>query len=467
MKNLKTQYIKQAVLGMLLSLITTGCENFLEIDPPRTQVSNEIVFNDDATAISAIRGIYSKMIQGGFTSGDVSSMTGLGGLSADEWINYRNQVDAITFYTNSLTPEIATINSAFWQPMYVYINNANGILEGIEASSISESLKKQLRGEAKFIRAFCYFYLVNLFGDVPIVTTTNFEENRLLSRSSIEEVYAFIINDLKEAEALLSEDYSSSGGERIQPNRWTSKALLARVALYNENYSDAEQYATDIINNTSLFTLLPDLNDVFLANSKEAIWQLQPWEDGRTPEVSFVIQSTPPVFYALQSELLDAFQPDDERRKSWVNSITGDNGIWFFPYKYKDLSGTLSEYSMVFRLAEQYLIRAEARAMQGDLSNAITDIDVIRERANLSLIANTNPGINQDDLLEAILHERRVELFTEWGHRWLDLKRMGRADKVLGPIKGANWQPTDVLYPIPLTELEANPNLIQNPGYSG
>ena len=120
---------------------------------------------------------------------------------------------------------------------------------------------------------------------------------------------------------------------------------------------------------------------------------------------------------------------------------------------------------MVFRLGEQYLIRAEARAQQNNLAGAISDIDMIRSRAGLPLINDTEPGINKDNLLLAIEHERQIELFSEWGHRWLDLKRTGRAGAVLGPIK-ADWSSDDELYPIPQSERDKNPFLgEQNPGY--
>jgi starch-binding outer membrane protein, SusD/RagB family len=118
---------------------------------------------------------------------------------------------------------------------------------------------------------------------------------------------------------------------------------------------------------------------------------------------------------------------------------------------------------MVLRLAEQYLIRAEANLKLGDLAGAASDINTIRSRAGLG---NT-PASTETDLLHAIAQERRIELFTEWGHRWLDLRRYGIVDAVLGPLKGASWNTTDQLYPIPLTQIQNDPAMshAQNPGY--
>jgi hypothetical protein len=135
---------------------------------------------------------------------------------------------------------------------------------------------------------------------------------------------------------------------------------------------------------------------------------------------------------------------------------------FYYPYKYKSrLSSGPAEYYIVFRISEQFLIRSEVRAYLNDLPGSIADLNKIRNRAGLpNTLAN-----DQSSLLAAIEAERRVELFTEWGHRWFDIKRTGRADLVLANEKGANWQPTDTLYPIPFGQIQLNQNLTQNPGY--
>ena len=124
----------------------------------------------------------------------------------------------------------------------------------------------------------------------------------------------------------------------------------------------------------------------------------------------------------------------------------------------------MSEYIIVLRLAEQYLIRAEARAQQGNLTGAIEDLDIIRARAGLPHTAATT----REDLLHAIAHERQVELFTEWGHRWFDMKRTNTIDIIMPAVceqKGGTWDSRWSLYPIPLKEVQRAPNIKQNPGY--
>src|SRR5690606_1021237 len=136
---------------------------------------------------------------------------------------------------------------------------------------------------------------------------------------------------------------------------------------------------------------------------------------------------------------------------------------WYTPYKYKirDSSDSSQEYSVVFRLSEQYLIRSEARLYQGNLSGSLSDLNLIRFRAGLNSIHSNN----HVEMLNIILTERRHELFSEFGHRWFDLKRTNMAEPILSPIK-PNWRSTNVLFPIPENELLINPNLLpQNPGY--
>ena len=449
------------MFGLLLPL--TSCEDFVDIEPPKTQIISETVFADDASASSALMGIYSRMIRSGFASGDLSSFTLYGGLSADELINYASNRDE--FSTNSVDIDNGALRANLWTQPYEYIYSANAVIEGLKSTTaVTEELKQQLEGEAKFIRAFCYFYLTNLFGDVPLHLTTDYRITSVASRTSQSQVLQQIITDLSEARSLLSDDYITE--ERVRPNKSVATALLARVYLYTQDWASAEIQTSTLIDNTRTYVLEDDLNNVFLAASTEAIWQLKPVEQGfNTNEGRFFILMGSPVNengVELSTELLNAFKIGDNRFTSWVNSFNEGLDTFFYPFKYKINEGDAGlEYSMVFRLAEQYLIRAEARAQQGNIAGAQADLNRIRNRAGLdNTMANDQPG-----LLLAIEQERQVELFMEWGHRWLDLKRTNRADVVLEPLKSPNWQPTDVLYPIPQQERDNNPNITQNLGY--
>jgi starch-binding outer membrane protein, SusD/RagB family len=448
-----------------------GCKKFVLVDPPVTQLVTASVFSNNGTATSAQTGIYQLMIGESFAR---SLETGLMG---DELTSYG--VD-MNFYTNSL---IASNNAGPWGNAYSYIYQANAIIEGLQNnSSISLAIKQQLTGESIFVRAFWHFYLANLYGDVPVVTSTNYATNSVLPRSPKSEVYRQIITDLTNAQSLLNSNFVDASdttitSDRVRPTKWAAAALLARAYLYTgNNWDSAEAQSTLVIQNASLFSLVPILDSVFLANSSEAIWQLAlplPSRTNATPDGnSYIMIAGPYVGYTpISTQLWNSFETGDERKTNWVGTFTDTTTTpftnYYFPNKYKvRVSDAVSEYVMVLRLAEQYLIRAEARAEQGNLLGAANDLNVIRNRAGLP---NTT-AVTQVDLLTAILHERQVELFTEWGHRWFDLIRTGNANSIMSvvtPLKGGLWSNDGhkLLYPIPQSEIQANHNLTQNPGY--
>jgi hypothetical protein len=462
MKKIRTT--KLVVIILLVQVIAfPSCKKFVEVETPKTLIIDESIFTNDASANSAILGIYSKMMESNTFASVYTTL--YSSLSSDELVSYSNNPAFGEFYSNTVTPSNNNLKS-FWGDAYSFIFAANSILEGVSGSTLlSEGLKQQLIGEAKFIRAFCYFNLSMFFGDVPLITTTDYRINAISDRTPLSKIHEQIIEDLQEAKVLLKEDYSFSNGERVRPNKWTATALLSRMYLFIGEWANAETQATSIINN-SAYSLVKNLNDVFLKNSSEAIWQLAPVRPNiNTNEGEiFVLTAAPGGSFgvAISKYLLNAFGSGDARKNTWIGSISLNNQTYYFPNKYKiKLSSTISEYYMVFRLSEQYLIRAESRAQQNNIPGAVSDLNKIRERAKL-------PNFNTNDktaLLSAILHERQVELFTEWGLRWFDLKRTNTSNTILGPIKSPNWQTTDVLYPIPQSEINNNPNLTQNSGY--
>lgn len=446
-----------------VSIFCFSCKKLVEIPPPKNQLVNSAVFLDSADATNAVIGIYINMVQAVSLNISSGGLTLYPGLSSDELYPTNNNVDENDFYNNEIAVSNNLNSSSLWGNAFSILYNANACLEGLAQSNITEGVKNQLIGEVKFTRAFLLFDLSNLYGPIPLVTSTDYHKNQILPRSPLDSVYAQIINDLKDARNLLSAGYPTAG--RFRPNRFTASALLAKVYLYQENWAEAEKNATEVID-AGIYSLETDLNNVFLTASNETIWKLSSVFPGlETWEGYFFLpgSSNSIPSYIITDNLLNAFENGDERKQKWLNKNTVNGNDYYYPYKYKlgydGLSIPMEDYT-VFRLSEQYLIRAEARAQEGNLNGAITDLNLIRNRAGLQNTTSTD----QASLLSAILHERQVELFSEWGNRWFDLKRTGKATEVLSLIK-PDWQAKDTLYPIPQTELNSNPFLTQNEGY--
>lgn len=459
-------------LSAILSLFAFSCKKYLDVGPPKSgAIIGEVVFGSDLTANAAMRGIYIRLVDiTSFAGGEKNSVTAMAGLSADE-LKYTftggSGVPFREFEASDIT-ENNQQNLKIWASAYNVIYQCNALIEGLERSvGVTTTAKEQLQGEAYFVRALCHFYLVNLYGDVPLIITSAYTSNNNISRTPITEVYQQIIDDLSEAQTLLTDSYVTAG--RVRPNKFTALALLARAYLYIGDWAKAESMSSLVINSPS-YNLEADLNSVFKNTSREAIWQLMPNTPGKnTNEATIFILWAAPTFsslpFSLTNHLMSAFKTGDLRRTKWVDSLTVGSTKYYYANKYKigyvATTTPITEYSMVFRLAEQVLIRAEARAQLNKILESQTDLNTIRNRAGLS---NTNAN-DKNSLLAAIEHERQVELFTEWGHRWLDLKRYNRATAVLGLIK-PNWLPSDQLYPLPLSEMQLNSNLTpQNPGY--
>lgn len=441
-----------------------SCSDFVEVKMPDDQITNRSVFRDDATAKSAMNGLYIELSQDPvFTNSAVQILTGL---SSDE---LRTSLpDYLQFEENDLTSDNARLLPDLWKPAYRFIYVANSILEGLNQPTniVSSDLRKHLEGEARFIRAYTYFYLVNLFGNVPLVIGTNLNVNDAISRSPINKIYELINSDLSIARTLLPSEYPVIGDhhERIKVTSWAALALQSKVDLYQKNWASAESLASELIDNGMGLFNLTDIENIFKSNSTEAIWQIQPVRPGLgTWEANIYITQTGVPAFTVSNQILNAFEPGDKRRYAWLDSIeSGTSEPYYYPHKYTaPLSKT--EYHIALRLSDVILIRAEARAQRDDYNGACDDIDLVRNRAGLPSI--TRLGINRTKLLQAVEQERMIEFLSE-GSRWFDLKRQNLAEQSLGNVSYKKWRDTDALYPVPKSEIEQNTNLMpQNDGY--
>lgn len=473
---------------ILISFLLSGCEKYLNVPLPVDRIAGDGAYVSDASTSSVLSGVFSKI----YTSGLIDGGTSIGFQMAeytDELDVFNNQTSNSTnvaIYSDLLQNK--TIN--YWSNIYNIINTCNAAIEGIPKSSTLSANKNQFLGEAYFSRAWLYFNLVNLYGDVPLALSTDYNKNNVLARTAKAQVYQQIIEDLKLSQSLLPAVYqdalSVATTVRARPDRAAATALLARVYLYIGDWSNAETQATAVISNPD-YQLAP-LAQAFLAGSKETVWAVAPKAPGFVNDYSIYNAGIPSTIPAgtnnssqllnfgptasLSKSLINNFESNDNRKSIWVRAVTdaATKLVYYFPNKYQSgVNGT--EFTVIMRLAEQYLIRAEARAMLNNISGAQADLNAVRTRAGLpNTLASTST-----DLISAVMTERRLELFTELGHRFYDLKRIGIIDAVMtqAVTQKTNFGTTPIVWssvkqilPIPTGDILIDPNLTQNPGYN-
>jgi hypothetical protein len=470
-------YIKNAtVLACIITVAgLTSCKKVIDVGEPKTLINTANIYLSNTTAEAVVSGLYANLASTGHMYNGSGSLTIQQGLAADELKDYSSSAaGTTTFYTNALNSN----NTYYWQEIFSELFTCNSAINGLTSStSLTPAIQQQLIGDVKFARAFIFFNAVNLYGDLPLALSTDPTVNNVISRSPAATVLNQVIQDLTDAQNLLPDNKyvtlaNGTPTDRFLPNKQTASALLARVYLYMKDWKNAEAQASNVISASS-YVLEPVLTNVFLRTSRETIWDIQPTSatTANGDAYSLIMTGVPNGIvnvYALSPNLLNAFESGDNRFTNWIGKIQSDTTTYYFAYKYKQNTVTsasgVTEYPVMFRLAEQYLIRAEARAEQNNLNGAQTDLNAIRTRAGLG---NTT-AVTQTDLLNAVYHERQIELFLESGHRWFDLKRTGRLDAVMSvvsPQKGGAWSPYKALIPLPASEISLNSHLTQNPGY--
>jgi starch-binding outer membrane protein, SusD/RagB family len=458
--------------------LITGCNKLLDAGTPDNKVVTPQVYKSDSRAQAAFIGVYFKIMENfGPFNGYMSRFPGL---SCDE---LSNGTSVLTQDQPFLTNTLSANNNTIWQiwtTTYFYIYQCNDLVEGLSGNHfITPGLRDQLLGEAYFLRAFSYFYLVNLYGEVPLVLNTDYTKSASIPRTPVEDVYGQMIKDLTNAQDLLQDAYVTTPeypAARVRVNRLAVKALLARIYLYHGEWANAAAAATEVIQ-SGIYQLETNLAQTFLYNSREAILQFMPVSDiFNTAEGSMFVPANPngrPAII-LSDTIIKYMEPADKRKAAWVRTVTVSGKPYNSPYKYKLNSGSpREEYNMVLRLAEQYCIRAEARAMLDQLPEAVNDLNTIRKRAGLPNLANIT---TQTQALVAVEQERRMEFFAEWGHRWFDLKRWPasrtthpderRVDEIMRALRPATWKTTAAFWPIPSAEIIRNQALTQNDGYN-
>lgn len=436
------------LIGLLLCFGLAACDNVLDVDPETALPSDEAIQDaDDLEA--ALRGGYSAL-QGTATATLYSQeLIIIPDLFADNLDHTGTFTTFGEMDTRNVFPDNVSLYG-LWSQSYVGIDQANNVLAAIpNLGDVAQETLDQFQGEALFLRALNHFNLVLLFGDVPLMLepTTAADAIDAPARTSQSEVYAQIEADLQQAEQLLAPSNA--------PGRATSgaaAALLARAYLYQGEWQAAADKATQVIE-SGQYELIEDYAAIFSRqNSAESILEIQYSINNNNSQAFWFFPDDlgGRLEYAPSGDLVAAYEAGDERFDASIGVYDGT------PYvqKYFRIANG-DDNVLVLRLAEMYLIRAEANLNLGASAETIqADINTVRRRAGLDDAAAATTA----ELRQAIAHERRLEFAFE-GHRLFDLRRMGLGEEEL------NVAAERLIFPIPQAELDVNANLTQNPGY--
>ncbi len=480
MKRLKNIYKLLALIPLVLIAGSCG-DDFLDLDPP-LQVPNEDFLKNVDDFQAAINGAYDQMqladyygryfllipdIMGEDIKQNASANRG------KEWAEYNG---APTTNQNE--------HREFWAEIYEIINMANLMINSdFESVPSRQEEFNNLIGQAYAIRALAHFDLVRLFAQTYVFTSdashpgvpivTEFDREARPARNTVAEVYAQVISDFEEAISLLTITPKSTGvisKEAVQ-------ALLSRVYLYMERYEDAEDLATEVISGGRFELVSRDkyADQFFDGGSSEAIFEVifNLVDNPGADHLGGMYKESGYGDYLPSRQLFALFEDDDIRGTLFIEDDNLDDGIYADAdgvgrrvYKYPSEGPDIATDNLpVIRLSEVILNRAEARARDGDDVGALADLNLIRERAGITEL----DGLAGQPLVDAILEERRRELFAE-GHRVFDITRhklnVVRTDCTAPDNACTINYPNDrFILPLPQEETDVNKTIKQAPGY--
>ena len=480
----KQNYHTSLIAMLVVVLTLSSCKKFLELTPG-AQISTENFYNKKADFDNALLGAYATQ-RGLYSTSNSLYQTELATDNAE--ISWSSPTPQMQFDQNALTPTDAQVRST-WNTCLYSIAQCNTILGRIDQVDFDAASKDRIKGETKFLRAFSYFYLVRLFGNVPVSDKEFKSPEEILAADLTlqpkEKVYEIIVSDLTSAETLLPAALNS---DKTKASRATVKTLLGKVYLTQHDYAKAAAKLKEVID-LNQYSLVPSYKTLFTNgnnNLAESIYEIE-YVSGKSLGNNYSAVFTPAITSMaifpnnLQGsgrivptlDLIKSYEAGDTRKAVSVSDsvllINGQKsyaryGLKFVDFKAVDLADGTVSY-LVLRYADVLLMYAEALNELNSTSAALDYIKPTRARAGLAAL----PALDQAATRLALEKERRVEFLYE-GHRWFDLVRTGRARAVLNAhyaSQGLNFSVEDfeLILPIPQNEIDLNPAVKQNTGY--
>lgn len=442
---------KIGIAVLTLGITFSSCSKLLERSPNDALATKDAII-DAGTARAAIIGAYDRL-----QSYQTSDFPTLGTITADNVIFNGTLSQYLQLDQNAVPPDNVITVSAY-QSIYRLINSANSVIAyvpGVNDPALSATEKNSIIGEAYFLRALGYFDLGRGWGGVQLLLgpTTDLGVIKGVKRSTIEQTYDQVLADLTEAEKLLTDDANT----RSRAQKSAVYALRARLHLYRKQWASAEEYATKVIQNSKYELVKPYKN--FFATpfqTKESVLELKYSANDRNSYWNLWYPSSLGGQYTLKPSETIISKLNNPAIGGSRKALLAGSGNSVYGVLY-NTQGQNTDPAYLIRIAELYLIRAEARAQQNQLTLALEDLNTIKNRADVASVSITDKTL----LLNAIDEERNVEFAFE-AHRWFDLVRTEKAGTVLGVTNKNFW-----LFPLPYQDVLSDPALEgkNNPGY--
>jgi hypothetical protein len=463
-------------------LLLASCQGILDKEPIATLDAGSF-FQTEDDAVQALNSAYQPLL---FSNENNNYYWAFAVVTSDEAITGGDgsrpgiaEMDAFTF-----TPRTEELNS-FWKLQYAGITQCNLVLDNVPNIEMNETRRNQIIGEALFLRSYYYFLLTQVFGDVPLFIQVTPPDELKVAKTPKLDVYAQIVTDCERAAGLLPSQHAAK--DKGRATKGAAFALAAKTYLYAKNWEKALECVANV-KGLGVYSLMPDYQDNFRKNTQnnaESVWEIQhsnlelgvgnflnQWWASKKYEGYGFAEAT--------VEFVNAFEPDDPRRKFTVASNNEDYfGVVYKPSfsstahsvrKYLQAKDSVTQKAdgdinyTAIRFAEVLLWEAEALTELNRVAEAQAPLELVRARARAQA---TDPltalppvtTTDQQTMRDAVRHERQVELGFEM-HRYFDLVRWGLGGHLPGFQVGKHE-----VFPLPQTEIDLNPALLQNSNY--